>query len=45
VSATSTLRVDPDSLITWLSDGRAYINIHTVMNPTGELRGQVRRDD
>lgn len=45
VSPTGILRVDPDSLITWLSDGRAYINIHTVLNPAGELRGQVRRDD
>jgi hypothetical protein len=45
VSATGVLRVDPDSLITWLSDGRAYINVHTVLNPSGELRGQVRRDD
>lgn len=45
ISATGVLRVNPDSLITWLSDGRAYINVHTVMNPTGEIRGQVRRDD
>lgn len=45
VSATGILRVDPDSLITWLSDGRAYINVHTVLNPNGEIRGQVRRDD
>jgi CHRD domain len=46
VSATTgVLRVDPDSLITWLSAGRAYINIHTQMNPAGELRGQVRRHD
>lgn len=45
VSATGVLRVDPDSLVTWLSDGRAYINVHTVLNPSGELRGQVRRDN
>ena len=45
VGPTNTLRVDPDSLITWLGDGRAYVNIHTVTNPTGELRGQVRRRD
>lgn len=45
ISTSGVLRVAPDSLITWLSDGRAYINIHTQMNPAGELRGQVRRDD
>lgn len=45
ISATGILRVDPDSLVTWLSDGRAYINVHTVLNPSGELRGQVRRDN
>ena len=45
IGTTGVLRVDPDSLITWLSAGRAYINIHTQMNPAGELRGQVRRDD
>ena len=45
VSATGTLRVHPDSLITWLRDGRAYVNVHTTTNPSGEIRGQVRRID
>jgi hypothetical protein len=25
-----------------LEAGRAYVNIHTVRNPAGEIRGQIR---
>ncbi len=30
------------SLKTLLLSGNAYVNVHTVVNPTGEIRGQVK---
>lgn len=39
-SATGSV-VLVDSVETALLDGRVYYNIHTVANPTGEIRGQV----
>ena len=44
VSATGVLRINPDTLIAFLNSGRAYVNVHTATNPSGELRGQVVRD-
>ena len=31
-----------ESLKTLLLSGNAYVNVHTVVNPTGEIRGQLR---
>jgi hypothetical protein len=25
----------------WLNNGMAYVNVHTALNPTGEVRGQI----
>jgi len=30
-----------DSVLTWLRDGKAYVNIHTAVNGGGEIRGQL----
>jgi hypothetical protein len=32
-----------DSVLTWLRDGAAYVNIHTQINGGGEIRGQLRK--
>jgi hypothetical protein len=41
VSLTSTLTgaINADSLISLINSGRAYVNIHSSNNPTGEIRG------
>lgn len=31
-----------DSLLTRINDGTAYVNVHTVKNPAGEIRGQIQ---
>lgn len=36
--------VSYDSLISLIRNGNAYVNIHTVANPGGEVRGQIVRD-
>jgi hypothetical protein len=41
VSPTGVLRVTPAELIQMLRDGTAYIQVNTVLNPTGEIRGQI----
>lgn len=33
--------VPPSSLLGHLQGGLAYVNIHTALNPTGEIRGQL----
>lgn len=42
ISSTGELRIPPSTLVNYLATGQAYINVHTVTNPAGELRGQVR---
>ena len=44
VSGTGVLRVQPDQLIAFLNSGQAYVNVHTVNNPSGEIRGQISED-
>jgi CHRD domain len=34
--------VTVDSVLTLLRNGQAYVNVHTVTNPAGEIRGQVQ---
>ena len=42
VSSTGQLRVPPSTLVNYLATGQADVNVHTVNNPTGELRVQIR---
>jgi len=30
------------SLKTLIASGNAYVNVHTTLNPNGEIRGQIR---
>ena len=30
-----------DSVLTWMRDGKTYVNIHTAINGGGEIRGQL----
>lgn len=43
VDALGILRVTVAELVTMLNNGTAYVNVHTVLNPDGEIRGQVAR--
>lgn len=33
-----------DSVLTRMRNGTAYVNVHTSLNPGGEIRGQVQRN-
>jgi len=37
-----TASVSLDSLKNLLKSGNSYVNVHTILNPAGEIRGQVR---
>lgn len=28
-------------LVSWMEDGLTYVNVHTALNPAGEVRGQI----
>lgn len=45
-SASYTLAagITVDSVLTLLRNGNAYVNVHTVANPAGHIRGQVVPD-
>ena len=45
VTAAGELRITPADLINLLNSGLSYVNVTTVTNPNGELRGQVFRTD
>ena len=44
-SGFATAPTDPaisqDSLLVLMRNGNAYVNVHTVLNPDGEIRGQI----
>jgi len=40
--ATLSPAITLTALKTLLASGNAYVNVHTVTNPTGEIRGQVK---
>lgn len=31
-----------DEQVEWFEDGLLYINVHSEMNPGGEIRGQIQ---
>lgn len=40
-AADNPATVSLDSVKTLLRNGKAYINVHTAVNPAGEIRGQI----
>jgi hypothetical protein len=46
-SASFTIKagVTIDSVLVLLRSGQAYVNVHTVANPGGEIRGQLARQN
>ena len=36
--------VSMDSLLVLMRNGQSYVNVHTVANPAGEIRGQIQTD-
>ena len=36
--------VSMDSLLVLMRNGQSYVNVHTVANPGGEIRGQIQSD-
>jgi hypothetical protein len=45
ITAANNPNVSLDSLRTLFNNGMAYVNVHTTVNPGGELRDQVRPDN
>lgn len=45
VGNTVIASIDPTAILTALSAGNIYINLHTAANPGGEIRGQLMKDD
>ena len=41
VDPAGVLRIDPVTLVNMLRTGQAYVQVRTVLNPLGEIRGQV----
>jgi hypothetical protein len=41
IVGTTGLTITRDSLIVLLRNGNSYVNLHTVANPDGEVRGQL----
>lgn len=41
----STASVTFEALLTLMANGGAYVNVHTLANPGGEIRGQLTEDD
>lgn len=37
----SSTTISMDSLVTLMKTGQAYVNVHTKLNPAGEIRGQI----
>jgi len=35
--------ISVDSVLVLMRNGNAYVNVHTVANPGGEIRGQISR--
>jgi len=42
-TGTNTPTISPDSLDVLMTNGNAYVNLHTAQNPGGEIRGQLLR--
>jgi hypothetical protein len=42
-TATQGSAVVGDSVLQWMREGTAYVNIHTALNPGGEIRGQLAK--
>jgi len=40
---TTGLAVPFDSVVTLMRNGNSYVNVHTALNPGGEVRGQIEQ--
>lgn len=43
VTAPTDPAISQDSLLALMRNGNAYVNVHTALNPEGEIRGQIFR--
>lgn len=41
ITATDVIGLDFDALLTAMREGSTYVQVHTLANPPGEIRGQV----